>query len=91
MPVAGAALCCAIVSGGLLFIGRAAEDAAFDTFRIKLALIVCAVGMTLLVRRRYGIRLGRATDRQCVTVGLASIALWVGVAVSGRMIAFIHD
>jgi len=90
VPVAGTALCCAVASGALLFIGRAAEYAAFDTFRIKLALIAGAIGMTLLAHRRYGVWLQRAGDRGRVCIGLASIGLWVFVAVAGRMIAFIH-
>lgn len=90
VPVAETALCCAVVSGGLLFIGRAAEYAAFDTFRIKLALIACAIGMTLLTHRRYGIWLQRASDRGRVCIGCASITLWLSIAVAGRMIAFVH-
>ena len=54
MPVAGTALCCAIVSGALLFIGRAGEYAAFGTFQIKIALIACTIMMTVAVHRRYG-------------------------------------
>jgi hypothetical protein len=90
VPVAGTALCCAIASGGLLFIGRAAEYAAFDTFRIKLVLIACAIGMTLVAHRRYGLWLQRAGERQRVFMGCASITLWVSIAVAGRMIAFVH-
>ncbi|MFT5485951.1 MAG: hypothetical protein ACI9JL_004363 [Paracoccaceae bacterium] len=90
VPVAGTALGCAVISGGLLFIGRAAEYASFGTFQIKIALIVGALAMTAMVHRRYGLRLERAGDRQCRRIGVASIALWLSVVVAGRMIAFVH-
>lgn len=90
VPVAGMAFCCAIASGALLFIGRAAEYAYFGTFQIKIALIVAALTMTLLVRQRYGLRFERADDRQRRWIGVASIALWLSVAVAGRLIAFVH-
>tara|TARA_R110002126_G_scaffold16432_9_gene65634 strand:- start:12156 stop:12626 length:471 start_codon:yes stop_codon:yes gene_type:complete len=90
VPVAGTAFCFAIVSGVVLFIGRAGEYAAFGTFRIKIALIVVAVAMIAASHVRYGMRLERASDRQRFHLGLASILLWLGVAVSGRMIAFVH-
>lgn len=90
LPVAGTALCGALLSGALLFMGRAAEYAAYDTFRIKLVLIAGALAMTLMAHLRYGIWLERADDRWRVFIGLASIALWVGTATCGRMIAFIH-
>lgn len=90
VPVAGTALGCAVVSGGLLFLGRAAEYAAFGTFQIKIALIVGALSMTAMVHRRYGWLLEAAGDRQCRRIGAASIALWLSVVVAGRMIAFVH-
>lgn len=91
VPVAGIALCGAVASGVLLFIGRAAEYAFFETFQIKMALIVAALTMTLSVRRRYGLRFERADDRQRRWIGALSIALWVSVAIAGRMIAFMHS
>jgi hypothetical protein len=90
VPLAGTALACAIVSGGLLFIGRAAEYAAFGTFQIKLALIAVAVAVTATVHRRYGLYFQRATARRRVQIGSVSICLWLGVAIAGRMIAFVH-
>ena len=90
VPVAGIALCGAVASGVLLFIGRAAEYASFETFQIKIALVATALTMTFLVRRRYGVRFERADDRQRLLIGIASIAVWLGVAIAGRMIAFAH-
>lgn len=90
VPVAGTALCCAVASGALLFIGRAAEYAYFGTFQIKIALIAAALTMTLLVRRRYGMRFERADERQRRWIGGISIALWLSVAIAGRLIAFVH-
>lgn len=83
---------CAVLRsvGALLFIGRASEYAAFGTFQIKIALIVCAIVVTLSAHHRYGLRLQRADDRQRFRIGLASILLWPSVAVAGRMIAFVH-
>lgn len=90
VPVAGTALGCAIISGALLFIGRAAEYAFFGTFQIKIGLIVGAVALTFAMHRRYGLRLERADDRQRRRIGLVSIVVWLCVAVAGRMIAFVH-
>lgn len=90
VPVAGMALCCAVASGVLLFIGRAAEYAYFGTFQIKIALIAAALTMTLLVRWRYGLRFERADEHQRSWIGSASIALWLSVAIAGRLIAFVH-
>lgn len=90
VPVAGTALGCAIVSGSLLFIGRAAQYAGFGLFQFKIALIAIALATTLTVHRRHGLRLERATARQRARIGIASICLWLCVAVAGRMIAFVH-
>ena len=90
VPVAGTALGCAVISGGLLFIGRAAQYAAFDLFQLKIAIIAFALAMTLTVHKRYGLCLEKAPARQCVRIGTASICLWCAVAVAGRMIAFVH-
>lgn len=90
VPIAGTALCCAIVSGGLLFVGRAGEYAAFGTFQVKMILIVTALAITLAVHHRFGIRLQRANVRQRMYIGAASVTLWFAIAISGRMIAFIH-
>jgi len=90
VPVAGTALGCALVSGCLLFIGRAAQYAGFGLFQLKIVLIAIALATTLTVHRRYGLRLERATARLRVRIGIASICLWLAVAVSGRMIAFVH-
>ena len=90
VPVAGTALGCAIVSGGLLFIGRAAQYADFGLFQLKIALIAAALTATLAAHKRYGLCLERATARQRGRIGFASISLWLAVAVAGRMIAFVH-
>tara|TARA_R110002072_G_scaffold51622_3_gene138411 strand:+ start:5082 stop:5552 length:471 start_codon:yes stop_codon:yes gene_type:complete len=90
VPVASTALGCAVVSGGLMFVGRAAEYAAFGAFQVKIALIACAVALTLAVHRRYGARLERADDHRRRWIGAASISLWLCVAVAGRLIAFVH-
>lgn len=90
VPVAGIAVFCAIISGSLLFIGRASEYAAFETFQLKIVLVICAIAMTLAVHRRYGIWLQWADARQRFRIGLASLLLWVSIAMAGRMIAFVH-
>lgn len=90
VPVAAVALGSAVLSGALLFIGRAAEYAAFGTFQIKMALLAVAVTLTLVAHARYGAHLQRATPRQASRIGLASIALWLGIATAGRMIAYVH-
>lgn len=90
VPVAGAGLAGAITTGALLFIGRATEYAAFGTFQIKMALLAVAVSLVVAAHARYGVRLQRATARQASRVGLASIVVWICIAIAGRMIAYVH-
>ncbi|MGB0629604.1 MAG: hypothetical protein ACPGRZ_02820 [Alphaproteobacteria bacterium] len=90
LPVASAGLTCAVVSGALLFIGRAATYASLDLFRIKMALVAGALVFLLIAHRRYGLRLDRATARQRFRLGVVSVSLWFSVLVSGRMIAFVY-
>ena len=88
--VAATGLFCAAASGALLFVGRAATYAAYDLFRIKMALIAGAVAFIAFCHLRYGRVLDRATPRQRRFIGMISISLWVCVVVAGRMIAFVY-
>lgn len=90
LPAAGTGLVCAVVSGFLLFAGRAATYSGQELFQIKMALILLGVIAVIIAHVRHGLRLQRATPWQCFRIGLTSIVIWLSVLVSGRMIAFVH-
>ena len=90
VPIAGIALLCAALTGGAMFAGRAAEYAAFDLFRIKMVMIASALVFVLATHYRFGLRFERATVRQRIRIGLASLVVWIAIGISGRMIAFVH-
>jgi hypothetical protein len=94
VPVAAAGLILAIAAGALLFSIRAVEYAATTLFQVKMALIACAVGNALLLRRaRQWEAASVVADewpppRLRIAGGL-SIALWLAVIVCGRLLAFL--
>jgi hypothetical protein len=90
VPIAGTSLFCAALTGGLLFIGRAAEYAVLELFQIKMVMIACAVALSLAAHYKYGYCLERATVGQRVRTGICSLLFWIAIGISGRMIAFVH-
>ena len=90
VPVAATGLVIAILSGALMFSGRASEYAAFETFQVKMALLASAIALILVAHLRFGFRFDRATHRQQAAIGAISLVFWLCIAVSGRMIAFVH-
>lgn len=88
IPLAATGLAIAALAGALLFIAKAADYANAILFRIKMALlalaVINAIWLTLRLRRR-----GDAPpDRPAQISALASIALWLGVIVCGRLVGY---
>lgn len=86
-PVAGAGLVLAVSAGALLFIVRPNEYAALDLFALKLSLIALG-GLQALAFARG---IGEASLLRQRIVGATSLAIWLAVLVSGRMLAFVGD
>jgi hypothetical protein len=70
-----------VVTGVLLFAGRASEIAANGIFQAKMSLILIAVVWQLIVHRR--VRQAAVQSPQATrTVGVVGLALWLGLAVT---------
>lgn len=90
-PVALAGLALMLPSGFTMFAADAGALAGSGTFRWKLALIALALANALAFRRVWRHRLATWDDAPPFAgraMALASIALWLAVAWSGRMIAY---
>ncbi len=84
-PIAGAGLALAVGSGALLFIVQARDYAAMPLFALKLVLIAVALVNALASGRRV-LDLAPAAQRR---VGAASLALWIGALMAGRMLGYV--
>lgn len=88
VPIAATGVAIMVLSGATMFAADAEAMAASGTFRIKLVLIALALGNVALFRWRYGAvpsgRVGTGTK----LLALASLLLWTGVAIAGRLIAY---
>lgn len=91
IPVAATGLVIAAVAGALLFMAKAADYANATFFRIKMALLVLALvnamWLTLRLRRRDETH-GAPLDGQTRVSALASIALWLGIILCGRLVGY---
>jgi len=86
-PLAVAGLVLLVLSGSVLFASDAKAVAGNATFRLKLALIALALANAILFRwRTRGLRAEAAPGLR--VMALASLLLWVTVAVCGRLIAY---
>ncbi|MCP4380170.1 MAG: hypothetical protein GY798_01885 [Hyphomicrobiales bacterium] len=87
MPFTIAGLVLAICAGSVLFSVKPHDYAANPVFRLKIALIVAALVNATILRRRA---LHRQAPDTALRIGAGlSLILWIGVLVSGRMIAFV--
>jgi len=86
LPVAIFGLALAAVTGLLLFATDAREYAASPLFRAKLVLIALALANALWLRRIDW--RGQDATRRVAFAGIASVLLWLGVIVLGRMIGY---
>jgi uncharacterized membrane protein len=95
MPWLWGALVLLAVSGSILIIGEPKRALGNVSFEIKMCLLAAAIAVTLgfqaILRRDLA---AGGTDLAASHIGLAkitgllSLALWVGIAVAGRLIAY---
>ncbi len=80
-----------IVTGYLMFSSLAADKYYWNTgFRLKMYFLAAAILFTFTVRQPYALRSGTTGETPTARViALASIVLWLGVAVMGRAIGFL--
>lgn len=81
-PLALAGFAAMVVSGAVLFAADAAVLAVSAAFRLKILLILAAGANALAFRRMAASPLARI-------FALASLMLWLGVVIAGRMIAYL--
>jgi hypothetical protein len=93
LPVIWSAVPLMAVTGAILIVGEPRRDLLNPAFQTKMLLLVCALaatfGIQLLVRG--GSASGVTADRggwPLRTLALISLALWFGIAVCGRLIAY---
>lgn len=83
----------AVITGSLLFVANAGSIYSNLAFQIKMVLLVLA-GLNMLVFELITARTAGAWDlaspppNAARIAGLLSIALWIGVIISGRLIGF---
>ena len=82
-----ASLVVMLPTGLLLFMCFATKYYYLASFWTKLACLVLVLVFTFTVRRRTTLRDAAGTLR-CKLVALGSLALWVSVALAGRLIGF---
>ena len=93
VPVAVAGLLLAVGTGLLLFATRPLDYLHEPLFGLKMALLAAAVLNALLLRRSPPWRLlavveGAAWRPAWALAGAVSVALWLGVITSGRLIGY---
>jgi hypothetical protein len=88
-PIGVAGFLILLASGSILFAADARALAGSDMFRLKLILVALALLNMMLFRLAFGrLMLFGATRPAMRLMGVLSLGLWLGVLVSGRMIAY---
>lgn len=90
-PVAASGLVVLAVSGIILFAADGTALAASSTFRIKLLLVLIALANAAIFRlvwQRQAERRGGSPPGIARVSAAGSLALWLGVATLGRLIAY---
>jgi uncharacterized membrane protein len=82
-----------LITGALLITAEPARSLENPSFAIKMALLVVAIGLTLLCQRRYVTAPAMAVSHgwrgaAARGLGIASITVWVGIVLAGRWIAY---
>jgi uncharacterized membrane protein SirB2 len=76
-----------LVTGALLITAEPARSLENPSFALKMALLAAAIGLTLLSQRLYA-RTPQPASIAARGLGVASIAVWVGIVLAGRWIAY---
>jgi hypothetical protein len=76
-----------LVTGALLITAEPARSLENPSFALKMALLAAAIGLTLLSQRLYA-RTPQPASMAARGLGVASIAVWVGIVLAGRWIAY---
>lgn len=87
LPVALGGLVLAVCAGSLLFATDARAYAASPLFQVKMALLALAV-LNALALRRIDWRGVNSPTWQVAPAGMASLLLWLGVIVLGRLVGY---
>lgn len=88
VPLAGAGLGLALLTGGLLFSVRANEYASLTIFQIKMALVAIGSVSAVIAHARYGLWFTRTDKARLSGVAVVSLTCWLGALMLGRLIAF---
>jgi hypothetical protein len=86
LPVAIAGLAIAIPAGLLLFATDARAYVAAPLFQAKMLVVALAIGNALWLRARE--RRGPRPEQKAVPAAAASILLWLGAIVLGRLVGY---
>jgi hypothetical protein len=94
MPWIWSAMAALLVTGVVQTIAEPTRELMNNTFRIKIAMLVIAVAITVLYRAqvtRDPIYWERSSDRRTAACALASLSLvlWFGIVAAGRLIAYV--
>jgi hypothetical protein len=96
VPVTWAAFASAVVTGGLLFLSNPMVYAANTAFQLK-AVLLLLVGINMAIFNIVtlpaiqNLPSGAPLPATCRAAGLASLALWIAVVASARVIGFTLD
>jgi uncharacterized membrane protein SirB2 len=82
-----------LVTGALLITAEPARSLENPSFAIKMSLLAAAIVLTFLFQRRYAAGLVSTPAQGWAGMavrglGVASIAVWVGIVLAGRWIAY---
>jgi uncharacterized membrane protein SirB2 len=94
LPWVWSGLAVLLISGAILIIGEPGRDLKNATFWTKMALIVCAIALTLTLERPvlhdagFWDRPGRRLVAR--VMALLSMGCWVGITLCGRWIAYTY-
>jgi len=89
-PLMIGGLLVALISGFLLFASEAGRMYYNHPFRYKMVFLILAIAFTFTVQRRVALseKVSSALSRKLVVV--ASILLWSGVGIGGRLIGYLQ-
>lgn len=87
-PLGIAGVVILLASGSVLFAADAAALAGSETFRLKLVLIGIALGNAVAFRILYRRLDSAPVGPPAKLMALVSLALWLGAATCGRLIAY---